>query len=270
MGTSYVKTAGRPEMKKIPLDPVNPWAYAEDLYQDFGDLLKRVTELENELWDLQKKIPTTLAQPPSTKKFLTAAANMSTQTEQMFSAEKMEIETTKRRWIKCSSLKKKNYYTKVYTVKRAAKEEMEVEGEIKKKTRKSQKPRAIKSQLKVRWYKTYIKKEMMAIEESKETEAVSKSPPRKRNPGVKTKSKGTPVPLKKKRVKKNTPKKVLGGSELKFNAVKLDSQPMKITLMTDFFSCMPKYAYIPSIKKPPDPGLVWLKGQSNEVDKTDP
>ncbi len=57
MGTSYVKTAGRPEMKKIPLDPVNPWAYAEDLYQDFGDLLKRVTELENELWDLKKKYP---------------------------------------------------------------------------------------------------------------------------------------------------------------------------------------------------------------------
>ncbi len=44
---------------------------------------------------------------------------------------------------------------------------------------------------------------------------------------------------------------------------------MKITLMTDFFSCMPKNAYVPFIKKPPDPGIVGLERQSNEVDKTD-
>jgi len=42
------------------------------------------------------------------------------------------------------------------------------------------------------WYKTYVKKEMMAIEKIENTEAVSKSPPKKGNPGVKTKSKGTP------------------------------------------------------------------------------
>jgi len=35
-------------------------------------------------------------------------------------------------------------------------------------------------------------KEMMAIEKIENTEAASKSPPKKGNPGVKTKSKGTP------------------------------------------------------------------------------
>ncbi len=110
----------------------------------------------------------------------------------------------------------------------------------------------------------------MAIEESKETEAVSKSPPRKGNPGLKTKSQGTP-PVPRKKLKLNTPKKVLGGSELKFNGVKLDSKPQKITLMTDFFSSMPKYAYVPCIKKPPDPGkLARSEGQIYDVDKTDP
>jgi hypothetical protein len=272
MGTSYVKTAKRPEMKEIPLDPDSPWDYAEDLHQEFGDLVKRVAELEEESWYLQmSQTPATFTQPPSNKKHKSAAANSSTQTEELFAAEKMEIEPPQRRWIKCSSLKKKTYYTKVYSVKSTAKEEMEVEGEIKKKNRKSRKPKAIKGQSKVRWYKTYIKKEMMAIEESKETEAVSKSPPRKGNPGLKTKSQGTP-PVPRKKLKLNTPKKVLGGSELKFNGVKLDSKPQKITLMTDFLSCIPKKnVSVPCIKKPPDPGkLARSEGQIYDVDKTDP
>ncbi len=55
MGPSYVKIAGRPEMKEIPLDPVNLWEYARELHQDFGDLVNRIPELENELWDLHKR-----------------------------------------------------------------------------------------------------------------------------------------------------------------------------------------------------------------------
>jgi len=52
-------------------------------------------------------------------------------------------------------------------VKKTDREEMEVEGEITKKTRKSYKTSVIKTRPKTRWYKTYVKKEMMAIEKSK-------------------------------------------------------------------------------------------------------
>jgi len=71
---------------------------------------------------------------------------------------------------------------------------MEVEGERAKKTRKCHKISIIKARSKTRWYKTYVKKEMMAIEKIENTEAASKSP-KKGNPGVKTKSKGTPYRL---------------------------------------------------------------------------
>jgi len=71
-----------------------------------------------------------------------------------------------------------------------------------------------------------VKKEMMAIEKIKNTEAASNSPPKKGNPGVKTKSKGTPYALQKK-IKNNTPKKSSGGSELNFNQVKILIHPKK-------------------------------------------
>jgi len=63
---------------------------------------------------------------------------------------------------------------------------MEVEGERVKMTRKQYKPKAIKT--KTRWYKTYVKQEMMALKNIKNTEADSKSPSKRRNPGVKPKS----------------------------------------------------------------------------------
>jgi len=50
---------------------------------------------------------------------------------------------------------------------------MEVEGERVKKTRKQYKPEAVK--IKTRWYKTYVKKEKMALENIKNTEADNKS-----------------------------------------------------------------------------------------------
>jgi len=77
-----------------------------------------------------------------------------------------------RRW-KCSSLKKKKFYTKLYLVKKAHKEGMEVEGERVKKTRKQYKPKAVKTG--TGWYKTYVKKEMMALENIKHTKADNKS-----------------------------------------------------------------------------------------------
>jgi len=114
---------------------------------------------------------------------------------------------------------------------------MEVEAERAKKTRKCHKISVIKT--KTRWYKTYVKKEMMAIEKIENTETASKSPPKKGNPGVKTKSKGTPYAPRKK-IKKNTPKKSSGGSELNFYQVKILIEPTKITLMTDLLKSISK------------------------------
>jgi len=57
----------------------------------------------------------------------------------------MKIETKERRWIRCSSLKKKIFYTKLYFVKKTDRKEMEVEGERVKKTRKCHKTRVIKA-----------------------------------------------------------------------------------------------------------------------------
>ena len=78
----------------------------------------------------------------------------------------------------------------------------------------------------------------MAIEKIENTEAASKSPPKKGNPGVKAKSKGTPY-APQKMIKENTSKSS-GGSELNFNQVKILNQPNKITLMTDFFNSIAK------------------------------
>jgi len=58
---------------------------------------------------------------------------------------------------------------------------MEVEDERVKKTRKQYKPQAVKTN--TRWYKTYVKKEMMALENIENTKADSKLPPKRRNPG---------------------------------------------------------------------------------------
>jgi len=58
---------------------------------------------------------------------------------------------------------------------------MEVEGERVKKTRKCHKTSVIKARPKTRWYKTYVKKKIMAIEKIENTEAASKSPSKKGN-----------------------------------------------------------------------------------------
>jgi len=67
---------------------------------------------------------------------------------------------------------------------------------------------------------TYLKKEMMAIEKIENTETARTSPPKKGNLSVKDQVKRPPIAPQKK-MKKNTPKKSLGGSELKFNQVKI-------------------------------------------------
>jgi len=63
------------------------------------------------------------------------------------------------------------------------------------------------------------------------TEAASKSSPKKGKPDVKAKSKGTPFASQKK-MKKNTPKKSSRGLKLNFNQVKILNQPtMRISLI---------------------------------------
>jgi len=96
-------------------------------------------------------------------------------------------------------------------VKTTDREEMEVERERAKKTRKCHKTRVIKIRPKTRWYKTYVKKEMMTIEKIENTEAANKSP-KERYSWCKTKSKGIPFAPQMK-MKKNIPKKRSGGLE---------------------------------------------------------
>jgi len=98
---------------------------------------------------------------------------------------------------------------------------MEVEKERVKKTRKYHKTSLIKTRPKTRW--NLCEKEMMAIEKIENTEAASKSPPKKGNPGVRAKSKGAPFAPRKK-MRKNTPKKSL---ELNFNRVKILNQQQR-------------------------------------------
>jgi hypothetical protein len=78
---------------------------------------------------------------------------------------------------------------------------------------------------------------------------------KQRDPGVKTKSKGTPPDIapKKKRPKKNSPKKFSDGSVSKLGPSNFNQPEQKISLMTDFFNTVAKNAYVPFIKKPPDP-----------------
>jgi len=132
---------------------------------------------------------------------------------------------------------------------------MEVEGERVKKTRKCHKISVIKARPKSCWYKTYVKKEMMAIGKIESTEAASKSPPKKGNPGVKTKSKETQYAPRKK-IKKNTPKKSSQGSDLNFNQVKILNQRMKKTLMTDLLKIISKNTYVPCLEKLPEPNVI--------------
>jgi len=94
--------------------------------------------------------PITIPQPNITKNHLTEVGNASTQTVDEITTEKMDIEVKER------LLKKEIFYTKLYFVKKAHKEEMEVEGERVKKTRKQYKPKAVKT--KTKWYKTYVTK----------------------------------------------------------------------------------------------------------------
>ncbi len=118
MGTSYTKQPNLPECRKIPIDNSMPWEFAECVYESHCQLHCRVLDLEAELINLKKKKPTPIIQSHYTKKALVTTANASTQTMVDVGTEIMEIEAQKpiiRRWIRCSSLKKKTSTLKCTT-----------------------------------------------------------------------------------------------------------------------------------------------------------
>jgi len=67
MESSYIKAANRPDLMELSMDSANPWELAEELHQDYFDLLKRVAYLENELMTFLENKPTTITQPQVTK-----------------------------------------------------------------------------------------------------------------------------------------------------------------------------------------------------------
>jgi len=162
----------------------------------------------------------------------------------------MEIEpraSSPRRMVRCTSLRKKIFYTKVYVKIHVKREVMEIEKEKIAHHPKSKQKIPEKTQ---KFVKVFVRKDGMEIENQKDQE--NKSPP-KRVPDKKKKHLGTPKELapRKKRPKRNTPKKASDGSELKVN--KILTQPAKMTLMTDFFNTLTKSQGCAIIKTAPDP-----------------
>jgi hypothetical protein len=238
MGSSYTKQENCPDYREIPIDNSQPWEFAECFYESYCQLANRVQDLEEELILLKENITATKPSPKVQKIEIEThppKADACCQTE-IQSVMEIEPQTSSpRRLIKCTSLKKKIYYTKVYTKKHVKREVMEIECEKKEQNPKSKKKRPQKPQ---RYTKIFVRKEGMEIEvKTKEEE---KSPP-KRRPARKTRHKGTPEELasKKKRKKKNIPDKALDGSDLNLNIKNL-SQPNKVTLITDFFVSIQK------------------------------
>jgi len=163
----------------------------------------------------------------------------------------MEIElveaSSPRRTIRCSSLKKKIFYTKVYTRKHVRREQMEIEKE---KITHHPKPKRKILKKSTKTCKNFCTKGDNGI---KTKNAQLKETPPKNVVNKKRRHKGTPKELapKKKRPKRNTPNKTLDGSELK--KIKILTQPAKVNLITDFFRALEKSQGCVKMKIAPDP-----------------
>jgi len=208
MGSSYTKQKQESEFeycREIPFREGSNWIFGEVLYESFLELIDRVDYLEKELI-LLKKNPHLKNPPP---KPMTDACC------QTRDHSAMEIElaqaSSPRRTIRCTSLKKKIFYTKVYTQKHVRREKMEIEKE---KSTHHPKPKRKIPESPQKFVKIFVRKEIMEIETKK---AHLKETPPKKVVNRKARHKGTPEGLapKKRRKKRNTPNKVLDGSELK-------------------------------------------------------
>jgi len=246
MGSSYTKQKNQHINEEIPFDEFggSNWVLAEILYASFMELRDRVEDLEEEQeLMLLKNNPHPQNPPP---KSMTDAC---CQTKDRSA---MEIElvqaSSPRRTIRCTSLKKKIFYTKVYTKKHVRREKMEIEKE---KSTHHPKPKRKILKSPQKFVKIFVRKEIMEIETKNAN--LEETPP-KNVVNRKTKHKGTPKELaapKKRRTKRNTPNKVLDGSELKNN--KILTQPVKVSLITDFFSALEKSQGGVKMKIAPDP-----------------
>jgi len=132
--------------------------FAEVLYESFLDLTVQVKILEKELM-LLKNNPH--LQNPSPKPMTEACCQTRDQSA-------MEIElaqaSSPRRTIRCTSLKKKIFYTKVYTKKHVRREKMEIEKE---KSAHHPKPKQKIPKSPQKFVKIFVRKEIMEIEKKK-------------------------------------------------------------------------------------------------------
>jgi len=111
------------ECEAIPFGDGLNWIYAEVLHKFLMQLIDLVDGLEQELMLL--KINPHLQNPPP--KPMTDAC-CQTRDQSAMEIELVEA-SSPRRTIRCSSLKKKIFYTKVYTRKHVRREQMEIEKE---------------------------------------------------------------------------------------------------------------------------------------------
>jgi len=209
------------------------------------ELRDQVKDLEQELMLLKKNQH--LKNPPPKPK---TDACCQTRDQSVMEIELAQA-SSPRRTIRCTSLKKKIFYTKVYTRKHVRREKMEEEKE---KSTYHPKPKRKILKSPQKFVKIFVRKEIMEIETK--NAHLKETPPKKvayKKTRQKTRHKGTPKELapRKKKPKRNTPNKDLDGSELK--KIKILTQPTKVTLITDFFSALEKSQGGVKIKIAPDP-----------------
>jgi len=137
-GTSYTKAVNRPDLKEIPIDNCNLWIRWGAPW-GFGNLMRRVTDIEDELIFLTKNTPTTVIQstsPKGSSNYLNTNIGIGRNCC----------------WKNGHRNDKKDLYQKT------VREEMEIEGEKLQKTRKHHNKVAIKPSLKTDGLKLMWKK----------------------------------------------------------------------------------------------------------------
>jgi len=231
------------------VDRDQPWESVESLWTLVFELQRRVQDLELEL-DILKTKPHLKTRPLKHAQTMSdpSKADASCQTQDQLTMDIEHQVNPPRRLIRCTSLKKRIFYTKVYTKKCIKGDKMEIEREN---DRHRTKPRQKVLKTRQRWVKIFVKKETMEIESKK---AGFETPPREAKVNkakAKKRRKETPKEWapRGKRKKQNSTKKNLDGSGLKFDKILI--QPTKVTLMTDFFGVVGKSS---AIKLAPDKG----------------
>jgi len=233
--------------KNLFLDKDNLGEYVESLCADFFKLQIWVQELDQELKILKNK-PHIKNQPP--RKVANNCTNLkrADAESQTVNQQAMEIElqvSPPKRLVRYNTLKRKVFYTKIYTKKIMKREKMEVEKENKDRHTKSSQKIPTRRQ---EWIRIFVKKEVMEIEvkPNQREETPPKIEEKRAQAGKRHKETPEGWAPRAKRKKKNSPRKDLVGS------IKNLIQPTRVTLMTDFFSVIGKS---PPVEWVPDPKL---------------